>query len=572
MGLFRRDRTPAVREPVEVVEQRDPTAATRSLRWTTPGRIAPPDWDATYAFKLANNTVLTCVNIVGNYIMECDFRVGADPSKPDDYDLRHPLARLLGPPPGGPNPTTSGGRLLKWTVGQRMMSGRYGWEIELNGDRPVALWALPTSSLHPVPSTSGLYYFDRFEFGPYNQRRVLPRERVFYDWLPSAEDWRQPDPPLRAAHLDLLVAVMQSRYDYAFLKNDAKPSTVVVTEVLADRDAKRAFEEQWNSTYRGPDNAGKVAVLEAEGAEPAKALHIETVGFSPRDSQDQQRYEFRLHEIAQALGVPWSLIDASGRTYDNAAQEWHNFLHGTLKPLASDLANAINMQLAPRFGQNVGWFDLRPLGIERRTDPITSPATAPLLVQAQLMTINEARADYALPPMPGGDRMMTAEEIAALRGGPSLEPASRAAAPEVREVPVAAPAPPSTEPPAPLPEDRGETAEEAEARRTKIWNANNSTVRNLERAWEKRLTALFSRQRRSALARLEHKRSRRVASEVRALVDEVFDRSIGQSKLRPKCRCCTSRSWRRRVGRWPPGSGSRSIWMPRMWIGSFSRG
>ena len=51
-----------------------------------------------------------------------------------------------------------------------------------------------------------------------------------------------------------------------------------------------------------------------------------------------------------------------------------------------------------------------------RADPLTAQVGAPSMVQAQLMTVNEARADYGLPPRPDGDRMMTPAEIAALKG------------------------------------------------------------------------------------------------------------------------------------------------------------
>lgn len=413
MPLFRRENRAA---PTVEVEMRAPDAATRTLRYTTPGMPQPPDWDAAQAFRIANNTVLTCVARVSSILSRLPFRVGADPNRPEDYDVNSPLARLLGPPPGGPNPSTSARRLWAWTVGQRMIAGRFGWEIETD-DRgiPVALYALPASSLQPIPSTSGAYYFDGFVYGTGTNLRRMPRETVVYDWLPHPEDWRQPDPPLRAAHLDTLIAVMQSRYDYAFLKNDARPPAIIVTEEFAESDDFEAFKRQWNSTYGGPDNAGRIAFLESSGAANS-AVDIKVLGISPRDAQAAERFHDRLEQIAMALGVPWSILDASGRTFDNASQEWANFVRGTLAPLADDLADAINMQLAPRFGSNVGWFDLTSLGMAENPNPVTAAVGAPSLVQAQLMTINEARADYGLPPVSDGDRMMTVDEIIALRG------------------------------------------------------------------------------------------------------------------------------------------------------------
>lgn len=531
MGFFsRKPGTDLTVRTHQDLEQRAPTAATTPVRYTTTGRAQLPDWDAAQAFRIANNTVLTCIDRVASYLSRCPFRVGADPEKPDDFDVNAPLARLLGPPPGGPNPATSARRLWAWTIGQRMLAGRYAWEIELNGETPVALWPLPVSSLLPIPSQSGTTYFTAYEYGRPAERKRLPPERVLYDWLPAADDWRQPDPPLRRAYLDTMIAIMQTSYDYAFLKNDARPAAIIVTEEFADEDDLRAFEQQWNHTYGGPQNAGRVAVVEADasGSGVQGAIDVKVLGISPKDAQAAQRYEYRLTQIAVAMGVPWSILDASGRTYDNASQEWQNFVRGTLEPLAHDLADAINMQLAPRLGSLVGWFDLTTLGATARAHTVTAPTHAPAMVQAQLMMIDEARADYGLPPLPDGtgNRLMSATEIVALHtniGASGTIDTQRGMAPEVREVspaPAAAPAP-GPDPPA-LPEDRGETAEEVEARRTKIWNASAAIVRALEQAFEQDMVRLFKRQERSTLARLEHKRARR-ASEVRELADEVFD-------------------------------------------------
>jgi HK97 family phage portal protein len=538
MGLFRRSEN---RAPVEVVEQRDPSAATKSLRWVNPSQAQPPDWSAEQAFRIAyymSVVVFACTRLHANTLSSLPFRVGADPGKPKDFDPNAPLARLLGPPPGGPAPKLSARRLWAWTTAQRIVTGRNGWEIETapGSDVPVALWPLPSSHLTPVPTTSGVEWFSAFEFGRPGDKRRLRADRVAYDWDPRGDDFRQPESALEAAGLSIAVEVMQAKYDYAFLRNDARPAAIVVTEEFEDEDSYRAFKDQWNGQHGGPDNAGRMAFVEAAGGGDrgvVGAVDVKVLGFSPKDAQAAQRHAAAMEHTAMALGTPWSLLDASGRTFSNAGQEWSNWVHTRLLPLIRDFQDMVNMQLAPLFGPNVGWFDLSSLGIDEAVEPQTAKVGAPSMVQAQLMTIDEARADYGLGPLPDGqgDRLMTVEEIQALRGNLAGEGdgARSVIKAEVREV-----TPPSSpledpDPPAPSePEDRGETAEEAEARRSKIWAANDSTVRNLERAWEKAIVRLFKRQERSVLARLDAKRGRQqyaraIQGEVRALADEVFD-------------------------------------------------
>lgn len=548
--LIRRNRAPVVPEIVDASpERRDPTAATRSLRFTTPGRAAPPDWDAAQAFERAyytNVVVYACFQAIASTISSLPFRVGPDPDQPTNFDTNAPLARLLGPPPGGPNPGMSAEELWHFAIVQYLATGRFGWEVETNdAGTPAALWPLVSSALNPIPSTSGVQWFSKFEYGRSGDTRTLPADRVVYGWAPRGNDFRQPESALEAAHLDVNVAVMQGRYDYAFLKNDARPPAVVVTEEFEDADSFEAFKRQWNSEHRGVDNAGKVAFVEAKGGgeQGVKgAISVETLGFSPKDAQAAQRHSDAMQRIAIGLGVPWSRLDASGRTFDNASEEDKIWWQQRLIPLIRRLQSAVNIQLAPRLGNQVGWFDLSKIHVLRnRPEPLSAKVGAPALVQAQIMTINEARADYGLPAVPDGDRFMTPEEIAALKGteGPSdvvrvLEAfEARGRAP--RTLPVEEI---TTIREDPEPETRVLTAEDHELRRAKIWTASNATVTNLERMWERAWRRMFSRQEKSVLLRLESKRGRSAVGrgDVRATADEVFDASFWATETEDEAR------------------------------------
>jgi SPP1 gp7 family putative phage head morphogenesis protein len=527
MGLFRRES-----REVEVMERRDPSAATQPLRWIPRDQATAPDWDAASAFELAyymNVVVYACVRLQANVLSSCPFRVGNDPAKPQDYDPNAPLARLLGPPPGGPAAKLSARRLWAWTVAQRVVTGRNGWEIEKNGDAIAALWPLASSSLKPIKSHGGVEWFSGFEYGRPGDEKKLTNDHIVYDWSPSGTDFREPESDLRAANLDIAVSIMQMRYDYSFLRNDARPAAIVVTEAFEDEDSRRAFETQWNSKLGGVDNAGRSVFVEAAGAgdQGVKgAVDVTVLGISQKDAQAAQRHTAAMERTAIALGTPWSLLDASGRTFSNAGQEWTNWATTRVVPMCRDFADMVNMQLAPMIGDGkVGWFDLSSLGIEEAVDPVTAQVGAPAMVQAQLMTVNEARADYRLPPVADGDRFMTPEEIAALSGG-GQQPV-RVAAPNLpaqvdgaREEPTrGAPVEGVREiPPSPAPVDH-------EERRARIWKITDSRIRNLERQWERALRKLFARQARSAIARLEGKRGRTLVRgrDARATAGEVFD-------------------------------------------------
>jgi hypothetical protein len=215
------------------VEVRDPRAATNTVTWVSPGTPKAPEWDATRAIEhglYASSWVFRCVEVLGRTVAGLPFRVGADPDKPADFDTNAPLARLLGPPPRGPNPETSARRLWAWTVAQYLVTGRWCWELEVGsgGKEPVALWPIPSRIVTPIPATSGTRYFAGFEVQTAQERKQrFTSDQLFYAWRPSAHDWREPESVLAAAKLDVTVAVMSDTYDYAFLKNDARPATIV---------------------------------------------------------------------------------------------------------------------------------------------------------------------------------------------------------------------------------------------------------------------------------------------------------------------------------------------------------
>src|SRR5512138_2632041 len=89
---------------------RSPELATRSTLSYSPISLNFEDVDDLSLLKWtynANIIIWRCVNINADKIASLPIRVGVDPSKPNDYNVNHPLAKLLSPPPHSPNPVTS---------------------------------------------------------------------------------------------------------------------------------------------------------------------------------------------------------------------------------------------------------------------------------------------------------------------------------------------------------------------------------------------------------------------------------------------------------------------------------
>lgn len=507
---------------LEGADQRDPRAATEALRWVSPGAPMVPEWDADQAIRygyIANVIAFRCVQIVANTIAALPFRAGRDIPELAQVGDPNPgarLAQLLGPTPGGPAPQLPARKLWAWSVAQRMVTGRWAWELEL-ADRTkgeiVNIWPLAVVNFKAIPTTSGAAWWAGFTYGRPDDPKSLTPDQCFYAWDPSLTDFRQPESAMQASRYDLSLAVMGDRHSLSFLRNGAVPATVVTTTPFPDKAARARFRRQWDAQYRGPDNAGRTAFHEATGeggdgtGDIGRAIDVKVLGLSAKDQQFVEQHQASLERVAMGLGVPWSRLDSSGRTFDNASAEDILFWEQTILPKATTYGDEINMGLAPRLGSELGWFDLSKVrALTMKQDPVTAQVGAPTMVQSQLMWINEARADYGLPPIPGGDRMMTVEEIAALHGA---GPAQVQLAP-----PRAAPAPPALpSPPRPVRvrttiEHRAMTADQLEQRRARLWRSTDAALVTLESRWVAAFRRLFAKQATATLARLEGKRGR----------------------------------------------------------------
>lgn len=496
-----------------------------------------------------NVYVYGCVRAIAYDVAARPFRVGADPANPRDFDPQHPLALRLGPAPGGPNPSTPPTQFIRWSVAQKLVTGALAWEINQSD---LTLWPLLIRMLKPIPSETlrpqdG--WFSKFEYGDGAKKRTLTAANVFFDFNPGQDDWRLPESALQAARLDIAVAVMQDKYDHAFLKNDARPATVVVHEQFATDEDKRAFRRGFVDGFRGPNNAGKTMFAEASpnGATPKEALLIQTLGLSQRDGAFIERYEMKIRAICIALGVPLSRLgDASGSTFNNSNVERFSYWADTVKPTGDDLADSINLKLLPLFDSsgNVGFFDYS--GIPD-LEPIRRFAVGEIqaLYREGLLTFEESRSELHLGSVPEGTFVDVADTAAPEVAPPATESLSAeqvAAAVQAAVAPLSKALASMRDTPPPETRTIGDDVEaKFRARkeyRAHVWRKVDATASRLERSWKRAFDDLLAEQMKSTMSRLEGKRGRQALTRAddddaaEELADAAFDKKFWEDRTR----------------------------------------
>lgn len=551
------------REKVHL-EQRDPTAATTGIGYTSVGQPMIAEWDAETAIRMgymANIYVYRCIQVTAMTIARLPFRVGADPDKPGSFDKKDRLAQLLGPPPGGPAPGVTPRRLWAFLIASYLATGRFGCEIEEapgSSRDVVALWPLIMSNLSATPTTSGSQWFSKFTYGSGRQAKDLRPDQVWYEWRPSQTDYRQPESCLSAARLPVSSLVMLDRYAYSFLVNDARPASVIVHQAFEDPQQREAWRSQFLAAHRGALNAGKPLFTEVttEDGKVDGSISVIPVGLSQKESEQVAQSEQMIKAVCTAFGTPRSkLANSSESTFSNAEQDDQNWWRDTVKPLCEELADSVNINLAPRFGDNVGWFDFSKVPQLQSSKLLGLGRALPMMVGVTVMA-DEVRAEVDLPPLPNGAGQYCTG------GNPALVPPTQQ---EAGQLAVAATAaeraedtegegPTPTAPVAPVidasptrtvvaPERRDDepavpTAEERETVRREYrrqeWRRVDAHVRTLESMFANQMRHLFAEQARAVAGRLPN--HRRVAQmqkrDIRISIDPaaLFDQAMWEKR------------------------------------------
>lgn len=431
MGLFDRLASGTRANATPAARGGKPTLGNYSVTYSTPGVPETPRWDALAAVENAyyvSPYVMRGVRAIAEAVSALPFRAGTNPEASNSFRPDAPLARLLGPAPGGPNPTTSAKSLWKWTIVQKLLTGRYGWEIEPDATgRPAALWPLVSAFIQPIPtgSPSGPHW-SGFAYNLPSGLKKIPADRMFYAWRHSQRDWWQPESPLEAASDDINVARMINRYNLGLLRNGMVAAKMVITPEFADDAEARAFQDEMTAMFMGVENAGRTVFAEmtptvdAQG-KPGVSPSVQVVDLAQKGADAELQAIKHEADIAclKALGVPESVAmgDSSERTFANADQESKNFWNGPVHEMTVELADEINIGLAPLLGDEVGWFDLS--GVEAlRPTRVFAPIAADNAVKAGLAVAEDWRQDVGLPPLPGDTVNAAPEPIPAVEDTP----------------------------------------------------------------------------------------------------------------------------------------------------------
>ncbi len=229
---------------------------------------------------------------------------------------------------------------------------------------------------------------------------VLPEEMLWlryphpFDPLGCLAPWKA---ARHAVDMDAFAREWQ-RSSYA---NGARPNGVVYLGDMAENEFNQT-KAAWRSSMQGPENAGRTLLVRSTpggGQNGSKGIGYERLTFTPEEMEYLESRMANAAEVMMAFGVPHDYL-AAGTTYENRAAAKATLWSDTIKPKLEMISSEIDLRLLPSDAEEA-MFDLSGVDALRESrDAVVTRTTQ--LVEADVVTIDEARAETGYDELPGG--------------------------------------------------------------------------------------------------------------------------------------------------------------------------
>lgn len=296
------------------------------------------------------------------------------------------------------NPFMSSYELMLYTASFLELDGNTFWYMPKGNStkKPAEIWVLDPSRVTIVKDAqefiSGYVYRNEK-----SQSIPVAKEEILHFKRFNPQSRYRGMGTVQAAALAIDTDQYAAEWNRNFFYNSAMPSATLETDgTITDEQFKR-IKAEWDSRYKGLDNAHKLAILQG-----GLKFHATTISQKDMEFLEQRRYS--RDEIMGIFRVPKAVL---GITEDvnraNAEATEYVFAKRVIKPRMEFIVDRLNEFYLPLFGlDNSTWrFTF--------ADPV--PQNQELQLKAyqtalnNYMTINEVRAETGLDPVPGGEEL-----------------------------------------------------------------------------------------------------------------------------------------------------------------------
>jgi len=282
------------------------------------------------------------------------------------------------------------------------------------------------SSPQVVQSTGDVFYrlggndvISRRITGPL----VVPQRDVLHVRLHTTRE-RHPYPligesPIAAAMPDIMAGSAITQQQIAFYMNQARPSAVLSTDLVLDKDQVQALRDRWNEQVKGLQQGG-TPILTA-------GLKVQPWGTPAKDAELAEIAKLSGQNVALAYRIPLPLLGMSGTGVTSTEALMQQWISTGLGFALNHIEEAFGLLFELR-GQPEEYveFDTAALLRSAFKDRIEALARA---VQGGIMAPNEARESEGFDSVEFGDEPRVQQQVVPLSAAAAIPAAPGPGAP-----------------------------------------------------------------------------------------------------------------------------------------------
>jgi HK97 family phage portal protein len=297
--------------------------------------------------------------------------------------LSHPLVDLL----NRVNSYQGRFELFELTeLGLELTGNAYWWMVPGELGLPGEILILPPQLVKIKLDAKNL--IGSYVFGHSPNEKIIPADQVIHFRFPDPSGSVYGYAPAKAAWGSILDERAMRKYERSLNANLGVPSLFVSYDGKYEKAEMTRAEADWNRKFQGLDKSGKVVVGDSN-------FKVQPIGLSPRDMSFREGRKWSRLEIADCFGVPIDLLDTENSNRATATTANRTYESLTIKPRLTRISDKLNERLCPMYDSRLYVeFDEN---VPR--DEVAYLNETVQLSTAGILTVNEARERYSLPPI-----------------------------------------------------------------------------------------------------------------------------------------------------------------------------
>jgi len=350
------------------------------------------------AMALNTGWVYACVRAITEAVANVDlklFELDRESNQKEIY--QHPLLDLL----GGVNSFQTGFELKYLTAAYLELTGNAYWlldGVEKEDDAPSAIYILNPRFVKPIKNNLP-DFISGYEYRVGNNTKTLKPYQVIH--------FKYPDPNNPYEGIGTVQAIFDwinadnyaSQVNLNYFKNGARLSGLLKSETAFTKEQLEILKKSFEAIYKGAENSYQVAAL-------PKGTDYQPLSDNPKDMDFYNLQQVMRDKILAGFRVPKTILGTAESETNRATAETANYVFAarTIKPKVQMIVSYLNEFLVPRYGDNLFLDFVDPVPDDRELKIREYQAA---LGNKPYKSVNEIREEEGLPPITGGDSVMT---------------------------------------------------------------------------------------------------------------------------------------------------------------------